>query len=134
MNKTITLTAGQTGRVIVRFAYDPDLVVAIKSAVPAYARSWDPDGRRWLVEVTYVDDVTAEARHLGYRVDDRRTTSRERRRTTSPPTVGWADALFQAVGPDLAEPVFRALTRVLHPDLETGDTRLMQELNAGRPW
>ena len=33
------------------------------------------------------------------------------------------------LAPDLVQKRYRALVRVLHPDVETGDTRLMQELN-----
>ncbi|HWT48540.1 MAG TPA: hypothetical protein VN255_08180, partial [Mycobacterium sp.] len=43
----------------------------------------------------------------------------------------WAKILFRRVGRERREPVFRALTRVLHPDVG-GDHHLMQELNAAR--
>lgn len=46
---------------------------------------------------------------------------------------GWAEALFRRVGPARHEPVFPALTQVLHPDTPaTGDTALQRELNAAR--
>ena len=45
----------------------------------------------------------------------------------------WAKALFARVGPDRAEPVFKALTRILHPDnADTGDTELQRQLNDAR--
>ena len=48
-------------------------------------------------------------------------------------TAGWARTLFRRVGPARAEPVFRSLTRILHPDNPTTvDTQLQRELNAAR--
>jgi hypothetical protein len=44
----------------------------------------------------------------------------------------WAEAVLDAVGPTRHEPVFRALTEVLHPDAPTGDGRLQQQLNDAR--
>ena len=44
--------------------------------------------------------------------------------------TSWAHALFRQVGLDRREPVFRALTRVLHPDNQsTGDNTLQRQLN-----
>lgn len=41
----------------------------------------------------------------------------------------WAEHLIEAVGAERREPVVRALTKVLHPDVTTtGDTVLMQQL------
>ena len=43
----------------------------------------------------------------------------------------WARALFQRVGPRRAGPVFRSLTKILHPDnAATGDVDIQRELNA----
>jgi hypothetical protein len=53
-----------------------------------------------------------------------------RRNGNSP---SWAQALFSNVGPDRADQVYRALTRILHPDNpRTGDTILQRELNTAR--
>jgi hypothetical protein len=51
-----------------------------------------------------------------------------------PRGVGAADpfaALFELVGPERHEPVFKALTKILHPDAG-GDGRLQQQLNDAR--
>lgn len=40
----------------------------------------------------------------------------------------WAETLMDAVGLQRRDAVFRALSRVLHPDTETGDNDLMREL------
>jgi hypothetical protein len=50
----------------------------------------------------------------------------------SSPSNDWAHSLFRAVGPDRAEAVYKALSRVLHPDTPTGDHQLMQQLNEAR--
>lgn len=51
---------------------------------------------------------------------------------TTPPN-DWAEVLFAAVGPRLREPVFKALTKCLHPDLVGSElTHLQQQLNAAR--
>jgi hypothetical protein len=45
----------------------------------------------------------------------------------------WAVVLMEAVGPQRREAVFRALTRVLHPDVTGGDNTLQQQqLNEAR--
>ena len=41
----------------------------------------------------------------------------------------WADALFEAVGPERADVIRRALTRILHPDVMSGSEQLQRELN-----
>lgn len=44
----------------------------------------------------------------------------------------WAEQLLRAVGPERVDAVFKALTRVLHPDVKTGDETLMKALNNAR--
>jgi hypothetical protein len=45
-------------------------------------------------------------------------------------TAYWASTLFATVGCDRAKSVYRAMTRVLHPDNpETGDDAMWRELN-----
>lgn len=43
----------------------------------------------------------------------------------------WADALYEALGPELATAAYRALTRILHPDLGV-DGAHMTALNVAR--
>ncbi|QJY51230.1 hypothetical protein [Pseudonocardia broussonetiae] len=132
---TITLQNDGAGPEYVRvtFRYDPVLVEVLKAIVPAGLRRWDGIGKAWSVHRLYVDQLAAWARQNGHAVADIRPTAR----TATPPSaagprVDWAEALFAAVGPDRADAAFKALTRVLHPDLPTGDTRLMQDLNRAR--
>jgi hypothetical protein len=47
-------------------------------------------------------------------------------------TQNWAEVLLTAVGPERADAVFRAVSRIVHPDTENGDAGLMRELIAAR--
>ena len=47
-------------------------------------------------------------------------------------TADWARLLFDRVGPERADVVFRVLSRVLHPDNAIGDVALQQELSDAR--
>ncbi|WP_280271878.1 hypothetical protein [Nocardia wallacei] len=54
-------------------------------------------------------------------------------KASAPPASGsWAEQLFTAVGESRIDAVFKAMSRCLHPDVKTGDTRLMQQLNDAR--
>jgi hypothetical protein len=108
----------------VMFAYDPNLVALVKT-VPVSARSWKPESKVWLVDGSHVAQLARSMRELGYLV----TGLVEPRPA---PRTDWAQLLFQRVGHQRAEPVFRALTKVLHPDTDTGDTALQRELNNAR--
>ena len=117
------------GDAIVRFAYDPELVDLLKAAVPARSRSWDPQLRQWTVRAELVEHFASVLRATGHQVIG-----------LEPPAAGtrtgtdqWARLLLHRVGPTRREPVFRALSRVLHPDnAATGDTTLQRELNLAR--
>ena len=95
-------------------------------------RRWHPDQKCWSVPAETVDALADAFRAAGQRVfftvggtDDRRPPS------PSTPTRTWAEHLFVAVGPARADATFRAMAKVLHPDVG-GDTTLMQQLNTAR--
>jgi hypothetical protein len=113
----------------VRFAYDPGVVAVIKQTVPGYARSWKPQSHTWRVDPSWVPVLADMLRVLGHSVtglDGRRHDDRARDRGDA----DWARALFRRVGPQRHATVYRALSRILHPDTDTGDTALQRELNA----
>lgn len=66
------------------------------------------------------------------RDQERRERTRRQSPRGGPASADWADTLLRAVGPDRHEAVFKALTRVLHPDAATGDEDLMKDLNQAR--
>lgn len=62
----------------------------------------------------------------------REKATRAPRPTTS--TSTWATLLFERVGPDREDVVYRVLSKIFHPDMPSGDTELQRELNqAKRP-
>lgn len=128
---TISITIG-TFEATVSFRYDPAVVDLVKT-LPSYARSWNSSAKHWTVDQGYVDQLAALLRADGHRVVI--TGGRKQSSTPPPPRTAprenWADALLEAVGQERVEPVHRALTKVLHPDVG-GDTKLMQALNAAR--
>lgn len=113
----------------VRFRYDPAVVELLKTAVPGYARDWNPATKEWTVNTGHAERLAQALRATGHQVVGLEPPP--------PPTNGgdpldWARVLFTRVGPTRREPVFRALTKILHPDAATGDTTLQRELNLAR--
>ncbi|MFF2085911.1 hypothetical protein ACFVVM_19200 [Nocardia sp. NPDC058176] len=81
---------------------------------------------------TYIQQLQDELEELRTSVQQLRKESAERFRG-SPAGGTWAEQLFSALGASRTEAVFRALTKVFHPDnIKTGDTVLMQQLNEAR--
>lgn len=91
-------------------------------------RRWNPQHRCWLVGASFADAMAEALRAAGCSVIVTYHRAQQRAELRG---GGWADELFTAVGPSRAEVVYRALSRVLHPDAG-GDTALMQQLNAAR--
>lgn len=115
-----------------RCPYNPSVVETIKRVVPSALRSWEAPEKAWKVHVDWVDSLAAELRQGGHTVRKTVKTAPPPPPPRSAPMENWANALMDAVGPARIEPVHRALTRVLHPDVAGGDTVLMQQLNAAR--
>jgi hypothetical protein len=118
------------GRTRVQFRYDAAVVALIKATVPGYCRSYEPAARCWYVNPTWVPSLASVLRARGHLVI-------EPERTPPPPPppqrrtdATWAQQLFAAVGPHRQASVYRALSRVLHPDTSTGDHTLQLQLNA----
>ena len=104
-------------RYTVKFSYDPALVELLKDTVPAWVRSWDPTTKEWTVAAEFGRTLASAIEQAGHRtvgLDESRAAVDR---------AGWAEALLDAVGPTRHEPVFRALTKVLHPDAPTGRRR-----------
>ena len=120
------------GNYTVGFQFDQRLVNLIKAVVPGYARSWSAPTKRWLVSDSYADALAKAMTNLGYTVVGIRTESAKARTAADAPRADqsqWARTLFHRVGPTRVVPVYRALSRIVHPDTATGDTKLQQELN-----
>jgi hypothetical protein len=139
---TVTITGDPFVGYRVHFPYDPTLVALIKSAVPAGQRRWDPEAKRWTILDTFSANYFArKARAAGHAVEmdgvRHESDSRFRGQQQAPPrssstvSTDWATALLRAVGKERQDAVYKALSRVLHPDVG-GDTELMQQLNEAR--
>lgn len=89
-------------------------------------RRWDPDRKVWTVPEIFESEARSILSSWLGRVvyDDRRQPVK-----TPPKAQMWADTMFDALPAVLRQPVYRALSRVLHPD-SGGDTKAMQQLNA----
>ncbi|MBZ4580995.1 hypothetical protein GBP75_23215 [Mycobacterium avium subsp. hominissuis] len=104
------------------FRYDPDIVEAIKT-LPSWDREYDPSRKQWTIEnADAASELASTLADIGCNVTGL---------TPAAPVgeIQWAVELFKAVGPQRADAVARALTKVLHPDTPTGSTRLQQQLN-----
>lgn len=113
----------------IRFPFDRDIIAAVKR-VPT--TRWDAPRKTWTAHT-----AVAPALRLALRRWDADIVWLGIAPPTSPPSPSgsggdWAVALFAAVGPTRADPVFRALAKVLHPDVATGDSALMRALLAAR--
>lgn len=130
---TVRIEPDFNGGARVAFQYDP-LVVELIKTIHSNGRRWNATTKTWWVSAFEVNDLVALLQSSGHRVVGGWT------RPAGPPppraprddAKNWADTLFTAVGNARIELVHRALTKVLHPDVATGDTKLAQELNAAR--
>ncbi|GAA2108859.1 hypothetical protein [Streptomyces synnematoformans] len=109
---------------------------AIKT-LPQGWRRWDKEAKCWIIPHLAVDELTRTLQSEGFTVRTSRPAGRPRGRDGWPRagTFGgsgtWADAMYAALGLELADKAYRALLPVLHPD-RGGDTAHMQHLNAAR--
>lgn len=128
----------------VRFRYNAELVELLKTVIDWRERTWDAVSRCWYVDHDAVDYLIDAMRAEGVTVrligaDGRPITDTGSAGTGTagdPPPAwaqpSWAETLLTVVGPDRRDAVFRALSKVLHPDTETGNNELMRELIVAR--
>jgi hypothetical protein len=100
-------------------------------------RSWDRDRKCWRIPASLVDEAANALRVAGCTVfvtnpdGTAWSSGRPGAGIRDEPGSGWADLLLEVVGPTRHDKVFRALTKVLHPDVG-GDAGLMRDLLAAR--
>jgi len=110
-------------RVFVKCPFDPDAKDAIKALPDA---RWDPQLKVWGIPAQFRAEAERLLRRHGFvPVGGKEERETGRAETSS---ASWADALRSALPEHLREPAFKALQRVLHPDVG-GDGRLAQQLN-----
>lgn len=106
------------------FPYNAAAVAAIKACVPYTARSWNPDGKSWIVREPYVDSALRTVSRVVGQLD---VADLRPPKLSTGSSVDWASALFAALPENLRTPVYRALLKVLHPDIG-GSTAMTQRL------
>ena len=94
------------------------------SSLPRLMRHWDADRKVWKVDVQLIGRLASDMRVAGF------TVVIDQDQEETPET--WADAMFTELPAGLANEAYRALLRVLHPDLTGGDHIPMAQLNAAR--
>jgi hypothetical protein len=120
---------GDDGRVVLRSQYDPDLVDALKEAIPYAYREWDKPARVWRIDPDWGDVVVQVLTDFGATVIDKRPPVSTA--PAVPPQLQEACARL-CITPDapleVAVAAHRAWARLKHPDVG-GDTATMQALN-----
>jgi hypothetical protein len=105
---------------------------AAKDAIKSLPnRAWDAATKRWVIPAADVNIAARVLREEGWRVEIIEPVQAGTRTPPLPQTASWADAMFKAIPGRLHQPVFRALTKVLHPDVG-GDLVAMQQLTAAK--
>ncbi|MCB1258664.1 MAG: hypothetical protein KDB26_16245 [Microthrixaceae bacterium] len=107
----------------VAFRYDPAVIEKMRTVPSAH---WNPSIRQWVVSAQFATPLRVALQQWEVAWAGTAPSA------PSNGAVSWAEALFTAVGSDRREAVFRALSKVLHPDTATGDTVLMQTLLEAR--
>ncbi len=108
----------------VTFPYDAEAVETIKTIA---GRRWDADRKHWTIGTTSVQLAAKRFTDAGFLVTVEGHAYTATPATMTNGTRPIAD-LFAALPPPLRPDAYKALARVLHPDVG-GDTVLMQQLN-----
>jgi hypothetical protein len=115
----------------ISFPFDQVLIDLVKT-IPG--RQWVKAEKVWRIPRINVDWAADALRAAGETVFVTRpdgsawTSGKSTHGSRGTPHASWAANLLEAVGPELADATYRAMARVLHPDIG-GDPRRMQELN-----
>jgi hypothetical protein len=123
------LSVGDDKRLVLRSQYDPEVLDAFKDAIPRDSRVWDKAARVWRVDPDWGDVLVQVLTECGTTVIDKRPPV-ARSATVSPQLQAACDRLEITPHAPLfiAEAVYKAWARHLHPDVG-GDTARMQQLN-----
>ena len=109
----------RSGNVLhVRAPYHEPFLDDLRTAVPRYARTWQPEARRWKIADTYEMEVRRLLiEHFGFK--ECRLECEEAYRALH---------LLPSAPPEVAKAAYRALARIYHPD-RGGDALAMQRVN-----
>lgn len=97
-------------------------------------RRWDKAEKCWVIPNTDIPLLQMTLQSAGFVtwvVDDPTGSGNPGGSSSAKGTGTWADRMFAELEPPLAEKAFKALLRVLHPDVG-GSTTAMKALNSAR--
>lgn len=102
-----------------------------KEIIRDYGGTWDKASKTWHVSTSAAYSLADALYAAGHDVRIADSRAQDQPAPSGSPGINWAESTLTTVGkvsPDLMERAFKALAKVLHPDVG-GDTRLMQTLN-----
>jgi hypothetical protein len=105
------------GGIELRFPYNAGLVELLKSEIPAYARSYDPDDKTWTVTSAYA--ARAVDLLLKHFPDARIERPGARLGSTPQHSIARPFAvlhLLPSAPPELVDAAYRTLAKLAHPD------------------
>lgn len=97
----------------------------LKEELKATGGRWDPVHRGWTVPRPNLAELVAVLRYLGVEYDLVELAPARKARPAASTT--WAESMFASLPEHLREPAYRALAKVLHPDIG-GDKEAAQQL------
>lgn len=92
-------------------------------------RRWDKARRRWVIPRSDVQLAAQMLRQQGWQVEVINPTGSRTSGSSAPVGKTWADQMYAALPKRLHVPAYKALAKVLHPDVG-GDLVAMQALTA----
>ena len=111
----------------IAFPYDAEAVAIIKG-IPVHR--WDKASKTWTTETSWVRLLATRMHARGFEIEINGEIFTPERPKAKAMSSSPFTALFSALPDRLKRPVFKALARVLHPDVAGADTTaLMQQLN-----
>jgi hypothetical protein len=124
MNPRLAHITVRGNLLVLKAPYDPDFLADFKIVVPHAQREWSAGTKTWQIVDCYLSECCKITLiDLCERHYDRVIIFDEDAATT------WAVAMFTELPEHLHRPAYRALSRVLHPDVG-GDLESMQALAA----
>src|SRR5262245_38779780 len=117
----ITITKAM-GRTEIKCRYDAEVIDIIKAVVPYQDRDYDGARKIWIVENLYVDDLIKALGRAGHFVGDTDIAPKPKgffapKDFADHAALQQAAEILQAIPPDRQGAVFRAMARILYPDL-----------------
>ena len=116
----VTLTK-RHGFTDVKSRYDAGVVGIIKDVVPHRHRTFDAQSKVWTVENLYVDDLVEALGAAGHMVGDADIPAQPKTfwNTDEPGEYAHRKAteIMKDISPDQRGAVFRAMARILYPDM-----------------